>query len=252
MAIYLGTTQIADINVGNNNVQSLYRGDTLVFGKVAGPEPPQNGLYIDYRQSFYSSGSLLWNNSLSNGINGTFNALPLYVSDSSSVLLSGSVALSSTYISASEAHSDFTVVIYSKYFNMGDNSGVWLRGGSGTSLNGGMQKRFVAAGGNSFWIVKTDGLDTGLDEVSGSTYLSNNFVMDTTVGSGSSFIQYENEALAQTVAATTDRVDWASNGNTGSFEVDVNGYVKRILVYNRALTAQEVYDTYIVLAQSTN
>jgi hypothetical protein len=252
MPIYLGNIQIPDITVGNNNVQSVYRGDSLVFGRVVNPEPLQSGLYIDYRQSFYSSGSLLWNNSLSNGISGTFSALPIYSSDSSSVLLSGSVTLSSTYISASEAHSDFTVVIYSKYLNMADNDGVWLRGGNGTSLNGGMQKRFVAGGGNSFWIVRTDGVDTGLDEVSGSTYLSNNFVMDTLVGTGSSFIQYENEALTQTAAATTDRVDWAINGNTGSFDVEVNGYVKRILVYNRALTAQEVNDTYTVLAQSTN
>ena len=227
---------------------AVYLGNNLVFSQTTAPydDVITSGLYMDFRQSTYTTGSLIWSSSVavSSSISGAFSSEPQVLS--SSVYLT-SDTLTATYVSASEAHSDWTVVIYSKYNSPANNSTVWNR-----SAN--LTKRWVHNGATDrYWIINSSGTDYGLDEVSGSTWTNSNFFVDTLVGSGSSFVQYQNQALAQNNTATTAKVNWATNGGSSPLEIKVSpAYVKRILVYNRALSASEVVTNYNALTGSNN
>lgn len=205
-----------------------------------------DGLYMDFRQSTYEAGTTNWSNSVSvsSSISGTFSNVPSVVS--SSISFASSINLTATYISASEAHSDFTVVVYTKYNNPANNSTTWQRSSN-------FRKRWVIGGADRYWIINSSGTDYGIDAISGSAYYNDNFFVDTLVGSGSNFKQYQNNVLNADVAATTANVNWATNGGSGSFYLETNpSFVKRILVYNRALTSDEVTTNYNALTGSNN
>jgi hypothetical protein len=247
----LSQAQIREISVqapnGISEVRNVYLGNNLIYNVEA---PYDNvvtdGLYMDFRQSTYTTGSLIWSSSIASSpqISGAFSSEPQVLS--SSVYLT-SDTLTATYVSASEAHADWTVVIYSKYNSPANNSTVWNRGAN-------LTKRFVHNGATDrYWIINSSGTDYGLEEVSGSTWLNSNFFVDTLVGTGSNFIQYQNQAQTQNTAATTAKVNWATNGGASPLEIKISpAYVKRILVYNRALTADEVVTNYNAMTGSNN
>lgn len=247
----LSQADIREISVQSQNIISevtkVYSGANLIYDVVAPyDDVVTDGLYMDFRQSTYTTGSLIWSSSVavSSSISGAFGSEPQIIS--SSVYLT-SDTLTATYISASEAHADWTVVVYSKYNSPSNNSTVYNRGAN-------LTKRFVHGGGTDrYWIINSSGTDYGLEEVSGSTWLNSNFFVDTLVGTGSSFIQYQNQAQTQNNAATTAKVNWATNGGSSPLEIKITpAYVKRILVYNRGLTAAEVLQNYNALTGSNN
>jgi hypothetical protein len=249
MSIFLGSGQPTNIYLGSNQVQKVFSGNNLVYDA----NPPYDGvvtsgLYMDFRQSTYVTGSGIWSSSvaISSSISGTFSSLPI-VTDSS-VLFNSTTNLTSTYISASEAHAAWTVVIYSKYNSPANNAEVWDRSNN-------LYKRWVHNGAiDRYWIINSTGADFGLEEVSGSTWTSANYFVDTLVGTGSSFIQYQNQALTQNNnTATPSQTNWATVGASSGFRMrPFPSYVKRVLVYNRGLTAAEVVQNYNALTGSNN
>jgi hypothetical protein len=188
---------------------------------------------------------------ISSSIVGTFPSLPIVAS--SSVQFNSLTAMTATYQSASEAHSQWTVVIYAKYNSPATDAKIWNRSNDGSRNS--FTKRWIHNGEpDRYWIFNSQGSDFGLDEVSGSVWTNENFFVDTLVGTGSSFIQYENQALVQNNnTATTSQVNWAING--GSLGFQVNGFpafIKRVLVYDRGLTSAEVLQNYNALLVSNN
>ena len=250
MSIFLGSGQPTNIYLGSNQVQTVYSGNNLVYNSAPPPYDGivTSGLYIDYRQSTYVTGSGIWSSSvaISSSISGTFSSLPSVVS--SSVLFNSTTNLTSTYISASEAHAAFTVVVYAKYNSPGNNAEMWDRSNN-------LYKRWLHNGEpDRYWIINSTGTDYGLDEVSGSVWTNANFFVDTLVGTGSSFIQYQNQALTQNNnTASPTRTNWATNGASSGFRMrPFPSYVKRVLVYDRGLTAAEVLQNYNALTGSNN
>jgi hypothetical protein len=233
--------------------QSVYLGTKLVYGKpVVGAFETK---YIDFKQSTYTSGSLIWSSSnmVNSPISGVFTASP--VIESQSVKFNGTLELNATYISQSYAHTDWTVVAYYKSaVSVGNVSNLWEHG-SGFPGNPGQAKRIVNDAGDTYWILSTGGTgaEYGFNEVSGASFINSNFIVDTITCSGSTASQYENGVLTQTqnVGSNGSWAYGATNGLKLRFSNN-NTWVKRVQVYNKALTQAEVVAVYYDIINGNN